>query len=161
MFQHTLIISTSIFYLYIIILIKSIPDFICHLYRCDAKYSQTEKLSIKALELSAAAMKCVKTVVKDSCSAHFSANVEGNDVDVDIALTAKIDSESIVPLNQEHHQVLRPYQEEPSLQEPLLQEQSLQEQSQQEPFLHLHFHTLFQVYLKNGTAKFHGFFFES
>ena len=137
MFQHTLIISTSIFYLYIIILIKSIPDFICHLYRCDAKYSQTEKLSIKALELSAAAMKCVKTVVKDSCSAHFSATVEGNDVDEDIALTAKI--------NQEHHQGLRPYQEEPSLQEPFLQEQSLQEQSQQEPFLHLHFHTLFQV----------------
>ena len=138
------------------ILIISTPDFICHLYRCDAKYSQTEKLSIKALELSAAAMKCVKTVVKDSCSAHFSATVEGNNVDVDIALTAKIDSESIVPLNQEHHQGLRPYQEEPSLQEPFLQEQS-----QQEPFLHLHFHTLFQVYLKNGTAKFHGFFFES
>ena len=153
MFQHSLIISTSIFYLYIIILIKSIHDFICHLYRCDAKYSQTEKLSIKALELSAAAMKCVKTVVKDSCSAHFSATVEGNDVDEDIALTAKIDSESIVPLNQEHHQVLRPYQEEPSLQEPFLQEQSLQEQSQQEPFLHLHFHTLFQVYLQKWYCK--------
>ena len=128
------------------ILIKSTPDFICHLYRCDAKYSQTEKLSIKALELSVAAMKCVKTVVKDSCSAHFSATVEGNNVD--IGLTAKIDSESTVSLDQEHHQVLRPYQEEPSLQEPFLQEQS-----QQEQFLQLHFHTLFQVYLQKWYCK--------
>ena len=79
-------------------------------------------------------------MVKDSCSAHFSATVGGN---VDIALTVQIDSESIVPPNQEHHQVLWPHQEE----------QSLQEQSQQEPFLHLHFHTLFQVNLQNWYYK--------
>ena len=97
-------------------------------------------------------MKCVKTVVKDSCSAHFSATVEGNNVD--IGLTAKIDSESTVSLEQEHHQVLRPYQEEQYLQEPFLQEQS-----PQEPFLHLHFHILFQVNLQKWYSKISWIFF--